>query len=57
MPGSFGMVTSVNSEPIISIHKMKTKTQLLVELWTEARTRFEKQLNNLAEGDIAALGQ
>ncbi len=28
---------------------MKSKTQLLVELWTEARTRFTNQLTNLAE--------
>ncbi len=31
---------------------MKTKTQLLVELWTEARTRFTNQLVNLSEEDL-----
>ena len=31
---------------------MKTKTQLLVELWTEARTRFTNQLVNLTEEDL-----
>ncbi len=31
---------------------MKTKTQLLVELWTEARTRFTDQLVNLTEEDL-----
>ena len=31
---------------------MKTKTQLLLELWTEARTRFTKQLENVTEEDL-----
>jgi uncharacterized damage-inducible protein DinB len=31
---------------------MKTKTQLLLELWLEARTRFTNQLPNLVEGDV-----
>ncbi len=31
---------------------MKTKTQLLLELWTEARTRFTNQLVNLTEEDL-----
>lgn len=31
---------------------MKTKTQVLVELWTEARTRFTKQLEQLTEEDL-----
>lgn len=31
---------------------MKTKTQLLIELWKEARTRFSNQLVNLAEDDL-----
>ena len=31
---------------------MKTKTQLLLELWLEARTRFTNQLPNLLEEDL-----
>lgn len=31
---------------------MKTKTQVFVELWTEARTRFTKQLDSLTEEDL-----
>lgn len=31
---------------------MKTKTQLLLELWEEARTRFTKQLIALSEEDL-----
>lgn len=31
---------------------MKTKTQLLLELWIEARTRFANQLPNLSENDL-----
>ncbi len=31
---------------------MKTKTQLLLELWMEARTRFTNQLVNLTEEDL-----
>jgi len=31
---------------------MKTKTQLLIELWQEARTRFTNQLPNLTEEDL-----
>ena len=31
---------------------MKTKTQLLIELWLEARTRFSNQLSNISEGDL-----
>lgn len=31
---------------------MKTKTQLLIELWKEARTRFSNQLVNLTEDDL-----
>jgi uncharacterized damage-inducible protein DinB len=31
---------------------MKTKTQLLIELWLEARTRFINQLPNLTESDL-----
>ena len=31
---------------------MKTKTQLVLELWTEARTRFTKQLESLTEEDL-----
>ena len=31
---------------------MKTKTQLLLELWIEARTRFTNQLSNLSEEDL-----
>ena len=31
---------------------MKTKTQLFLELWIEARTRFTKQLVNLTEEDL-----
>ncbi len=32
---------------------MKTKTQILVELWQEARTRFSNQLLNLVEADLS----
>ena len=31
---------------------MKSKTQLFVELWTEARTRFTKQIEILREEDL-----
>lgn len=31
---------------------MKTKTQLLLELWMEARTRFTNQLENLSANDM-----
>ena len=31
---------------------MKTKTELLLELWREARTRFANQLPNLLEEDL-----
>ncbi|NNG09645.1 MAG: DinB family protein [Arenibacter sp.] len=31
---------------------MKTKTVLLTELWTEARTRLTHQLNNITENDL-----
>jgi uncharacterized damage-inducible protein DinB len=31
---------------------MKTKTEILLELWTEARTRFSNQLENLSESDL-----
>lgn len=32
---------------------MKNKTAILVELWTESRTRFSNQLQNLTEADLA----
>lgn len=31
---------------------MKTKTEILLELWQEARTRFSNQLQNLTEADL-----
>lgn len=31
---------------------MKTKTQLFIELWEEARTRFSNQLANITEDDL-----
>ncbi len=31
---------------------MKTKTQVFIELWEEARTRFSNQLINLTEDDV-----
>ena len=31
---------------------MKTKTELLLELWIEARTRFTHQLENLSPSDL-----
>jgi len=31
---------------------MKTKTELLLELWLEARTRFTKQLENIQPEDL-----
>ena len=31
---------------------MKTKTQLFIELWQEARTRFSNQLPDLTEDDL-----
>ena len=31
---------------------MKTKTQLLLELWQEARTRFSNQLTRLSQDDL-----
>lgn len=31
---------------------MKTKTAILLELWTEARTRFSNQLQNLTAEDL-----
>lgn len=31
---------------------MKTKTQLLLELWVEARTRFTNQIQNLSDLDL-----
>lgn len=32
--------------------KMKTKTQLFLELWVEARTRFSNQLASITEEDL-----
>jgi hypothetical protein len=31
---------------------MKTKTEILLELWLEARTRFTNQLENLSENNL-----
>jgi uncharacterized damage-inducible protein DinB len=31
---------------------MKTKTEILLELWIESRTRFTNQLENLSESDL-----
>jgi uncharacterized damage-inducible protein DinB len=31
---------------------MKTKTQLFLELWIEARTRFSNQIENITEQDL-----
>lgn len=31
---------------------MKTKTDLLLELWIESRTRFSNQLENLSDNDL-----
>lgn len=31
---------------------MKSQTQILIELWIEARTRFSNQLKNLSEQDL-----
>lgn len=31
---------------------MKTKTELLIELWIESRTRFTNQLQGLSESDL-----
>lgn len=31
---------------------MKTKTNILLELWIESRTRFTNQLENLSENDL-----
>jgi uncharacterized damage-inducible protein DinB len=31
---------------------MKTKTDILIELWIEARTRFSNQLDSLSENDL-----
>jgi hypothetical protein len=31
---------------------MKTKTELLLELWIEARTRFSNQLTDLSGEDL-----
>lgn len=31
---------------------MKTKTEILIELWLESRTRFSNQLENLSEEDL-----
>jgi len=31
---------------------MKTKTDILIELWIESRTRFTNQLENLTEDDL-----
>lgn len=31
---------------------MKTKTEILVELWIEARTRFTNQINSITEEDL-----
>lgn len=31
---------------------MKTKTEILLELWLESRTRFTNQLENLSENDL-----
>ncbi len=31
---------------------MKTKTELVLELWTEARTRFTKQMDSLTDEDL-----
>lgn len=31
---------------------MKTKTEILIQLWIESRTRFTNQLENLSENDL-----
>jgi uncharacterized damage-inducible protein DinB len=31
---------------------MKTKTEILLDLWVESRTRFANQLENLSESDL-----
>ncbi|ERM82226.1 DNA damage-inducible protein DinB [Rhodonellum psychrophilum GCM71 = DSM 17998] len=31
---------------------MKTKTEILIELWVEARTRFSNQLENITQSDL-----
>lgn len=31
---------------------MKTKTEILLEIWIESRTRFTNQLENLSENDL-----
>jgi uncharacterized damage-inducible protein DinB len=31
---------------------MKTKTEILLELWLDSRTRFTNQLENLSESDV-----
>lgn len=31
---------------------MKTKTEILLELWIESRTRFTNQLENISESDL-----
>jgi uncharacterized damage-inducible protein DinB len=31
---------------------MKTKTEILLDLWVESRTRFTNQLENLSENDL-----
>lgn len=31
---------------------MKTKTEILLDLWLEARTRFSNQLENITESDL-----
>lgn len=31
---------------------MKNKTEILIELWLEARTRFSNQINNMSEKDL-----
>src|SRR5690606_30183060 len=36
----------------IQLNIMKTKTALLIELWTEARTRFTNQLPGLTADDL-----
>ena len=32
---------------------MKSKTQLFIELWEEARTRFSNQLSNVTQEDLS----
>ena len=52
MPTPKAMLPQIFHEARIQFLIMKTKTDILLELWLESRTRFTNQLDNLSETDL-----